>query len=279
MTAITHQQPTWFQRSLFIAICLSSAVFLRSWYHFLISDHLSEANSSPDFSAISDIDARKQSFIAFLYPLIVKENHAILQQRTKLLAVKSQLQNTGHITTDQVFWLKRLAARYAVGYDVDDQQGVIKSLLRRVNIIPPSLALAQAANETAWGISRFASEANNYFGQWCYNEGCGLVPSKREEGRSHEVKSFSSAADSVKSYFNILNSGNAFVQLRALRQQLLDEKKPITGVELAAGLSKYSGLGATYVDSIRTLIEANNLQHYTNAFNVSLGGTYSELTF
>jgi Bax protein len=278
MTTST-QKPTRFQRNLFIVICLFSMLFLGLWYHFLRTERGYDNTSPPDFAAISDTDSRKQSFIEFLYPLIAAENHKILQQRAKLIAIKQQLRKTSHITTDQAFWLERLAGYYAVAYDATDKQAAIELLLRRVNVIPPSLALAQAANETAWGVSRFAIEANNYFGQWCYREGCGLVPLSRDEGLSHEVKSFNSAADSVKSYLNILNSAGAYTYLRTLRQQLENQKRPLTGFELAAGLSKYSERGAAYVSSIRSLIEANNLQDYTDDFNLSSGGSQSELAF
>ncbi len=243
------------------------------------TEHGYDKTSPPDFTAISDTDSRKQSFIDFLYPLIVEQNRKILQQRTTLIAINRQLQKTGQMTTDQAFWLERLAGHYSVDYDPMDKQASIKALLKKVNVIPPSLVLAQAANETAWGVSRFAIEANNYFGQWCYREGCGLVPLARGEGLSHEVKSFTSAADSVKSYFDILNSAGAYTHLRTLRQQLQDQKKPLTGFELAAGLSKYSERGAAYVSSIRSLIEANDLQDYADDISLSSGEHRPELAF
>jgi Bax protein len=158
-------------------------------------------------------------------------------------------------------------------------QASIRLLLRRINIIPSSLVLAQAANESAWGTSRFAIEANNYFGQWCYREGCGLVPTERDEGLSHEVKNFNSVVDSVKSYLHMLNSGKAYALLRNLRQQRLEEEKPLTGYELAAGLAKYSERGTAYVASIRSLIVANHLQHYSDALYVSLAGGRSQQAF
>lgn len=272
MTTSSPQRPTRFQHNLFLVICLFFMLFLGLWYQSLRSDEVHDKTGSPDFAAMSNVDNRKQSFIDFLYPLIAKENHNILQQRAKLITIKHQLRDKGHITTDQAYWLERLAGRYAVDYQTTNKQEAINQLLKRVNVIPPSLVLAQAANETAWGASRFATEANNYFGQWCYREGCGLVPRARKEGLSHEVKSFNSVADSVNSYFNILNSAGAYRHLRTLRQQLQDQKKTMTGFELAAGLSKYSERGPAYVSSIRSLIEANDLQDYTNSFNVSSEG-------
>jgi Bax protein len=273
------QQPTLFQRNLFVVICLVSGLILWSWYQSLISERAYDKSVAPDFSAMSNVDGRKQGFIDYLYPLIAEENGKILQQRSQLLSVEQQLQSSGRVKVEQALWLERLAAHYAVKFDKQEMQASIRLLLRRINIIPSSLVLAQAANESAWGTSRFAIEANNYFGQWCFREGCGLVPKERDEGHSHEVKNFNSVVDSVKSYLHMLNSGKAYALLRNLRQQRLEEEKPLTGYELAAGLAKYSERGTAYVASIRSLIVANHLQHYSDALYVSLAGGRSQQAF
>lgn len=272
------QHPTRVQSFLFLVICLLSVFILSAWYQSLRNEQ-GYGKATPDFAAIEDIDSRKQSFIDYLTPLIVAENNKILQQRTQLFTLQQQLQTEGRLGVEQALWLERLAGRYAVKFDKSEMQASIRILLRRLNVIPPSLALAQAANETAWGTSRFAIEANNYFGQWCYREGCGLVPFERSEGLSHEVKSFDSVADSVNSYLYTLNSGRAYAHLRNIRQQLEDEEKPLSGYELAAGLSRYSERGTAYVASIRSLIEANNLTAYSDALYLPGDQDRSEIAF
>lgn len=266
----TLTAPTKSQRYLFIAICFALAVLLWFWYQALVDSQAHAKHVPPDFNSIDDSQARKQSFIEFLYPLIVEENHRVLRKRAQLLELKSQLEKEKSLSTEQSLWLQRLADSYSVAYAADDQKTAIAALLKRLNAIPPSLAIAQAANETAWGTSRFATEGNNYFGQWCYSEGCGLVPTGRGEGLRHEVRSFPTVADSVRSYLYTLNSGQAYARLRHIRQQQQDREGQFTGVELATGLAKYSERGADYVASIQHLIKSNNLSSYTKAFYESL---------
>ena len=127
-------------------------------------------------------------------------------------------------------------------------------------MIPNSLALVQAANESAWGTSRFARDANNYFGQWCFTRGCGLIPANRIEGAHHEVQRFSSPKESVASYLNNLNTHNAYAQLRSIRSNAVKNGEPITGYLLAAGLGKYSERGEAYIEEIRTMIRVNHLE-------------------
>ncbi len=278
MISLTQlSQQTQKQRYLFIAICLFLVLFIWFWYQSLLGEQKRANAIPPDFSVIDDAKLRKQSFIDFLYPLIVEENTRILQKRSQLLAMQQRLQTGDTLTAEQKLWLSRLATRYSVADADVDSEKTINRLLKHLNVIPPSLVLAQAANETAWGTSRFATQANNYFGQWCYREGCGLVPLSRKEGRQHEVRSFDSVTDSVQSYLYMLNSGRAYSGLRSMRQQLEEQQKQLSGVELAAGLSRYSERGHDYVKSIRTIIKSNDLMAYTEAFYNSLetGGLLS----
>ncbi len=140
--------------------------------------------------------------------------------------------------------------------------------MRRVNVIPPSLALAQAANESGWGTSRFAREANNYFGQWCYETGCGLVPARRDKNKTHEVAAFESPKESVGRYINNLNSNRAYQSLRDIRSRLIANNEPVTGYALAAGLNRYSERGADYVSELRAMIDYNKLSQFdTNPYS------------
>jgi Bax protein len=135
-------------------------------------------------------------------------------------------------------------------------------LLRRVDAIPASLALAQSANESAWGTSRFAKDGSNFFGQWCYDAGCGLVPSKRNAGASHEVAVFDSPEESVASYLLNLNTNRAYTELRSIRASLRARNKEISGEALAAGLRKYSERGDAYVKELRSMIRYDDLGQY-----------------
>jgi Bax protein len=135
-------------------------------------------------------------------------------------------------------------------------------LLRRLDIIPADLALAQAAMESAWGRSRFAREGNNYFGQWCFSKGCGIVPEKRPAGARYEVQRFDSPAESVAGYMRNLNSHPRYTELRLIREKARAESADISGQQLAGGLHGYSAIGDTYIRTLRVLIRANQFERF-----------------
>ena len=137
-------------------------------------------------------------------------------------------------------------------------------------------ALAQAANESAWGTSRFATKGNNLFGQWCFSKGCGLVPRGRVEGASHEVAKFSSPFRSVRAYIQNLNRHPTYQELRDIRQEDRRGKDPLSGVDMAAGLLGYSERGQEYVDEIRAMIHYNNLTFYDDDFRDVVRGLNPE---
>jgi Bax protein len=122
--------------------------------------------------------------------------------------------------------------------------------------------MAQSANESAWGTSRFARKGNNFFGQWCFRKGCGLVPKQRDANKTHEVAAFDSPEESVKMYIRNLNSNSAYKSLRDLRAKLRRANKPVTGHALAAGLKHYSERGLEYVKELREMISFNKLARY-----------------
>ena len=139
-------------------------------------------------------------------------------------------------------------------------QDIINELILRVDVIPVSLALAQAANESAWGTSRFALEGNNVFGQWCYKKGCGIVPAERRSGATHEVKSFTSVEQSVQAYILNINSHPSYRYLREVRAVMRERQGKLDPMGLAYGLDRYSERGNNYVDEVRNLIIQNNLR-------------------
>ncbi len=182
--------------------------------------------------------------------MIKKANANVLQQREELSEIHANLPD---LSSQQAEKLAALAKTYKVSDELSLEKQV-QELDIKINTIPASLVLAQAANESAWGTSRFAQEGNNYFGQWCFSEGCGIVPNSRDGGASHEVADFDSPYDSVKSYIKNLNRHPTYEPLRDLRQQAIDNNQAVTGIVLAQGLIGYSERGEEYVKEIQQMI-------------------------
>lgn len=216
-----------------------------------------DGRALPDFGAIEDITERKQAFFEFLAPVVMAENHRVLEQRERLLGLAGKLRAGERIGWLDRRWLGRLAEEYDVAWDSDSPMEGVELLERRVDAVPVSLALVQAATESGWGRSRFATEANNFFGHWCYRPGCGLVPSRRTTGAAHEVAAFDSVADSVSRYLRNLNTHAAYAPLRAIRARLRRNGESPSAMALADGLVRYSERREEYVDEIKTVIRVN----------------------
>ena len=216
----------------------------------------------PDFAAITDVKQKKQAFFSFIYQWVVTENKNILKHRQSLIYIKKQLQDNKPITARTLEDVNQIAKRNKLATINNIDEKTINQLLEKIDIIPAALALAQSANESAWGTSRFATKANNYFGQWCFSKGCGLVPKKRSAGKTHEVAKFKSPQQSVISYMQNLNRNSAYAPLRTIRAQLRKQGKPITGIALAKGLKRYSERGHAYVEEIQSMIRFNKLGQY-----------------
>jgi Bax protein len=199
-------------------------------------------------------DERKQLFLRTLLPLILAENLEIRRER----AVLQEAFGASSPLPGRERQVRRIARRYKLDGDVHDPD-VRARLLRRVDEIPPALALAQAANESGWGTSRFALEANNLFGLWTWDEDKGLVPSERPAGARHRVRAFPELRAAVRLYLHNLNTGHAYGELRRLRGQMRAAGQPLDPLALAAGLVPYSERGEAYVDDIRALIRGNAL--------------------
>lgn len=207
--------------------------------------------------SITDISDRKRQFISALLPYIEQENRRLSSMRNRLTAIIDQLETGAAVEASAQQQIKKLAAEYRVEGDPLQDRSARDELLRKIDIIPASLALAQAANESAWGESRFAQEANNLFGIWTYDQAKGLKPKNRVNGKTHLVRIFDDIGASVRYYVYNLNSHPAYRELREIRQQLRESGKDINGYALAAGLENYSALGQAYIELIRELIEQN----------------------
>ena len=186
------------------------------------------------------VNDKKEVFFEQMYEAIVKSNKEIIEE-------KNRIENTVVISS------------YCDKYRIKECSK--EKLLNKVNVIPPSLALAQAANESAWGTSRFAQKANNLFGEWCFNQGCGIIPNSRPEGEKYEVQKFKSVKNSIMSYMHNLNSHPAYSSLRKIRNEV-----GVDGIEMAKGLESYSARGDEYIKELQSMIRYNNLEKYDEMF-------------
>ncbi|OIP99299.1 MAG: hypothetical protein AUK35_08380 [Zetaproteobacteria bacterium CG2_30_46_52] len=213
--------------------------------------------TTPDFASIKDVKAKKKAFFDFMRPIVLAENAKVAYERTRMLALYDAVNQGETINAVDQAWLKKLAETYRVSMtNINDNEAW--SLLKlRVDTVPFRLALAQSANESSWGTSRFAKEGKNFFGQWCFSKGCGIIPSQRSAGLVHEVAKFASVNESVASYIRNLNRGDMYKQLRLVRQAMRDDEKEPTAHALAAGLIGYSERKQAYVDEIRSMIKYN----------------------
>ncbi len=210
----------------------------------------------PDFDAINDTNAKKRAFFNYLRPHVQRENNRLRYLRQQLLELAEKKQKNQRLSVEEYAFLYSLYDEFRMEVAESDPE-ILRELLKRVDILPASLVLMQAANESAWGTSRFAVEGFNFFGQWCFREGCGLVPLSRGEDQSHEVAKFATPAQSIRSYFYNLNTFHTYEQLRDIRAQLRAERKPIRGEALAAGLGRYSERGDEYIAEISSMIRFN----------------------
>jgi Bax protein len=214
----------------------------------------------PDFSAYLDVKQKKRDFFEFMLPLIREANARIRNDRSELIALSEKLESGLVLSGGERQALSQLFRRYRFKTTEADS---VDELLERVDILPASLVLAQSANESGWGTSRFATEANNFFGIWCFRTGCGIAPSQRSEGMSHEIAAYSSVQDGVFAYMHNINTHRAYRKLRAIRAQQRTLLNDFMGMELALGLRHYSQRGEEYVREIQSMIRANKLHDYT----------------
>jgi len=221
-----------------------------------VSEQALHSINIPDFAQITDIPTKKRKFFAFLLPAINKVNNKLLAQRNQLALWHQNVSLGAGVTKEQGALLKNWAENYRIN-PKDSTLHLIEALLQRVDIIPSELVLVQAANESAWGTSRFAKVGLNFFGIWCYQKGCGMVPKNRNFGANHEVAAFKSVEASVEGYFNNINKHNAYQLLRTLRAELRVKEQSLDPQILAAGLIHYSERGSEYVLDITDMLRQN----------------------
>lgn len=210
----------------------------------------------PDFESIANVAQKKQAFFDYLRPAIRHQNAIISDERYFLLRSSQHLEDGLTLTAAEHYRIEQIANKYQYSLRSINKK-TLGELLIRADIIPESLVLIQAANETGWGSSRFAKQGLNFFGQWCFRKGCGLVPQSRTVGKSHEVAVFDSVADSVASYMKNLNSNAAYSLLRSIRADLRAQDKLPVADQLVYGLVNYSERQEAYIDELLEMLRQN----------------------
>ena len=224
--------------------------------------------SPPDFSGFSNTSDKKAAFYDYLLPMIHHVNLEIVVERQMLLLMSAELSKGGHLTTEHVQELDRVERRYGVLNDHFNLSARINDLLERVDVVPASLVVAQAAKESGWGTSRFAVQGNNFFGIWCFHEGCGIKPRQRDLGLNHEVATFDTVEQGVRHYVRTINTHVAYGDLRELRARARERQQLPEGEQLANGLVHYSQRGEAYVKEIQFIIRHNQLQRFSRIYSV-----------
>ena len=212
---------------------------------------------------IKNTHRQKKEFIKILLPLVKKANKNVKKERD---FIKYFFENAGKNSfreLDEISLAKliHLFKKYKIKNLFDED-----AYLRKIDIVPASLAIAQAAAESAWGKSRFIIEANNIFGQWTYS-GKGLVPINRDEGKTHTLKIFSTLQSSVNAYVLNLNRNPAYKMFRKLRENAHKNKMIFNGLMASKAMINYSQRRGKYIKLLDTIITSNNLLYYDYAYN------------
>ena len=207
-----------------------------------------------DLKKIKSTQKKKDTFIKIVMPLIIDENSKILDNRKKLFKILGKQNNS----RGEKVWLKR---RFE-DYEIKNED--VTELKVRMDIIPVSIAIAQAAKESGWGTSRFALEGNAMFGQWTYGKD-GVAPLEREKNKGHKILKFPMLRSSVQAYKNNLNTHSGYKEFRKKRADLRRKNQNISGLALVNYLHNYAATGKEYTDILKKIINQNSLTDFDNA--------------
>ena len=207
-----------------------------------------------EIKMIENTNQRKEFFIQIILPLILQENNNIKLDRKRLFSIINKSNNTDL----EKKWLEKKYKQYGI------PSKDLSILKVRMDEIPVSLAIAQAAKETGWGTSRFAQEGNALFGQWTWS-GEGLKPKDSEKSEGHKVMKFNVLQASVRAYQRNLNTHSSYKNLRKARAELRDRGKPLDSLLLAKYLNEYAETGEKYIEVLQQIIKQNNLKDFDDA--------------
>jgi len=217
-----------------------------------------------DLNGIKSVKKKKDTFIKIVMPLVLDENNKISEDRRKLFKILNKQMNS----LGEKRWLKRRFEEYNI------KNEDISELKLRMDTIPVSLVIAQAAKESGWGTSRFALEGNAMFGQWTWGKD-GIEPSKKESNKDHKILKFPMIRSSVKAYLNNLNTHKGYRELREARGELRKNNKKISGLDLANYLYNYAATGKDYVKTLKQIINQNSLTDFDNSTLMTSERSYS----
>ena len=207
-----------------------------------------------EIKMIESVKKRKEFFIQIILPLILEENKNINLDRKRLFSIINKSNNS----STEKNWLEKKYKQYGI------PSRDLSILKRRMDIVPVSLAIAQAAKETGWGTSRFAQQGNALFGQWTWS-GEGLKPKDAEKSQGHKVMKFNVLQASVRAYQRNINTHSSYENFRSARAELRDLGKPLDSMILSVYLDKYAETGNEYVKVLQKIIQQNNLKDFDDA--------------
>ena len=203
-----------------------------------------------DLDKIRSVTRKKETFLQIVLPLVVAENEKIENDREYLFKII-----TDNDSEEKRLWLSKKFREYKV------QDQSISELIEKIDIVPTSIALAQAAKESGWGTSRFALEGNAIFGQWTFN-GVGIEPLEKDDDKTHKILKFPILRASVKAYITNLNTHPSYKGFREKRQEARDRNKKPSGIDLIDELESYAETGKEYTKILKQIIEQNNLEEF-----------------
>lgn len=214
-----------------------------------------------EYYKIKDIKKSKQYFFKYMYSLIKNENIKILNEK----ALVKNLLNTNLLTINfdspSFKQLLEIKKKYRISnlYSINEY-------MEKIDIVPPAMAIAQAAVESGWGKSRFIKEANNIFGHWTYNPRIGMLPEERAPGATHYIRVFKTMQDSISAYMLNLNRNLAYKEFQDKRYELRKQGKKPDGLILSQTMLKYSGIGHDYLGILKQVINKNKLLEFDTKF-------------
>jgi Bax protein len=212
----------------------------------------------PSYYEIKDTKVQKREFIRILKPLVEKANEVIEYERNFITSFfdRALIEGFREFKEEELASLIAIAKKYRIKKLFNRDEYV-----KRVDVVPLSLALSQGAIESGWGKSRFVKEANNIFGHWTWGE-YGLIPESRDEDKTHKIRIFQSLQASVNAYVLNLNRNYAYKSFRELRYSLKSQGKYFTGIEAASTMKNYSELRGTYIKMLQRMMKNNKLLKY-----------------
>ncbi len=210
-------------------------------------------------ASLSGLPQQHSAFVKSVLSSADKANQSILHDRERLQKLQKQHEQGKALSNADQRWVTNLATSYKVAAPSVEKSATWQELNKRVDIVPPSLVLAQAIQESGWGKSSLAKRANNFFGQRCYHKGCGVSTST--SSRSGYAK-YSSIHEAINTYMHNLNSNNAYRKMREIRFSQRSNNQMINSLALVNGMTAYSELGGGYVAKIKSVVSRLQLQRF-----------------